>query len=675
MSSIRNKSLTTTGKAGGTIQPGSLTEAASKNAVNSQRKFINNVKDRIAEGRYNEVDFTADLRMINKLIGDICKDENKEVTAQSDLDSYFKGASKSQSEMEAKNQIQALQDLAVEIVRAGKNQVKGNRDKVKEKLEEHINDLISSPEDSEESSEKSSVKTSKDNIKVAMILELNNNLTLEVRDEASSESGAKSPKVDQWLFMRLRIHRIVDKPESESVGGAAPVVGGEVHGDVVASSTQALQKPEEDPFSQFDVLNSNESDKATTDPFEVFNLANSEPATGSSDDPFAQFDINQNVSPQELPQENLLSVSISELTNDYTIPTQAPAQAPSKSSPANAGELPTAIVESVLEESSQAGVAGGVDGGGGRVQALNTNRTEIVNKCKEVSETLANANISGDVKRARRDEVIQKFKELQVLISDENSSNLDNLQASSLQDSFKVIDLILKGDANRLIEESKELNELSKIIAKLDYDKANLRLLNAKNKFSIFENRVAGRDKLSDTEVKELEDILKEVAKAEAERNRCAKDAILTQEEKIRDVEEDKNFKLQMQKFFMKPLGQDALSRFEPEFSDKIVNMYLGGLSTKFVFSEIFDKFFKESIHRSREDGGVDLLIEALQKLVDANKDRKIVDENIKVSEESKINDFKFFKMLKDLSEKNNTEPDLYKKANIILAKLIMQNC
>jgi hypothetical protein len=651
MSSIRNKSLTTTGKAGGTIQPGSLTEAARKNAVNSQRKFINNVKDRIAEGRYNEVDFTADLRMINKLIGDICKDENKEVTAQSDLDSYFKGASKSQSEMEVKNQIQALQDLAVEIVRAGKNQVKGNRDKVKEKLEEHINDLISSPEDSEESSEKSSVKTSKDNIKGAMILELNNNLTLEVRDEASSESGAKSPKVDQWLFMRLRIHRIVDKPESESVGGAAPVVGG------VVQETNPIESKEVDSVnSLLDFQMANLSDLPDIEELDINDyFGNISNGMGLEDlEEKGDLDIDADQSKRGFNDTDILKVLANdEIQNlketqieENNKLTQATEQAPSKSSPANAGDLPMAIVESVVEESSQAGVGGGVD------TKLKAEMKELLDKAKE----------NGEVSQKESKEIQNTMEAYKTTVG--SKDELTKMMAPSKTNLYAATNTDEVGKANNA-------SNIDKTEINLKYKANNKILKEARVEVLQLKAEIVKSVYITSEQAKVLEKLLKEIEDAEAERNKCAKLASLTDEEINLDLKEDKEFKIEMQKFFKTKMGQEALSMFEPEFVDRVTNMYLGGLSLKIVFTELFSKYLKEQNSHQRTGDILDKHNDIVKKQDESKESLDLLTKLLKELNEVQKDDFNLFQDFKILSGKNNTTILAHNNASRILKSLM----
>jgi len=104
----------------------------------------------------------------------------------------------------------------------------------------------------------------------------------------------------------------------------------------------------------------------------------------------------------------------------------------------------------------------------------------------------------------------------------------------------------------------------------------------------------------------------------------------------------------------------------KPYFADKITNMYLGGLSLKFVFTELFSKYLKDK-DRSRIGDDLDKNIEMEKRQAEAKEVRDLILEALKKSDDTQKEELKIFQEIKNLSTKSNINELVYKQAKISL--------
>ena len=325
-------------------------------------------------------------------------------------------------------------------------------------------------------------------------------------------------------------------------------------------------------------------------------------------------------------------------------PTQATAQAPSKSSPANASELPTAIVESGVEDSTQANVGGGVDA---KVEA-------------EMASLLTEAKAKGLMKLTEAEVISDNLNSNEA--SKENISNHELAQFRLNLDSSAYMDKVGK---------TYETMDINTTQPSERHKASNVVLREARIKYLNYINSLNKNESLKEHEAKYLEKLLRDIDIAESERNKCAKLASLTDEEINLDLKEDKEFKIEMQKFFKTKMGQEALSMFEPEFVDRVTNMYLGGLSLKIVFTELFSKYLKEQNSHQRTGDILDKYNDIVKKQDESKESLDLLTKLLKELNEVQKDDFNLFQDFKILSGKNKTTILTHNYANRILKSLI----
>jgi hypothetical protein len=94
--------------------------------------------------------------------------------------------------------------------------------------------------------------------------------------------------------------------------------------------------------------------------------------------------------------------------------------------------------------------------------------------------------------------------------------------------------------------------------------------------------------------------------------------------------------------------------------------MYLGGLSLKFVFTELFSKYLKDK-DRSRIGDDLDKNIEMEKRQAEAKEVRDLILEALKKSDDTQKEELKIFQEIKNLSTKSNINELVYKQAKISL--------
>jgi hypothetical protein len=468
----------------------------------------------------------------------------------------------------------------------------------------------------------------------------------------------KSKEIDQWAIIRnsIKFISVMDKGVAITVSTGNAVAagpnstGGAGEENKYSFSNNAASINTDEDASLLDDVDENNPANKPDSLVSGYGFSNSAASTNADEDALLLDDIDENkaanrpVEPQEENGAFVINLDAETKKQSQIESSKTLTQAPSKSSPANASELPTAIVESGVEYSSQVGVGGGVD------TKLKAEMKELLDKAKE----------NGEVSQKESKEIQNTMEAYKTTVG--SKDELTKMMAPSKTNLYAATNTDEVGKAN-------DVSNLNIPSAYEIYDESKKNIENKEKNVKRIIKKFHDTGRISAEGVLELQKELKEMEELKILRNKSAKEAGVSQEQIEKDKEKDQNFDNVLKLFFKSDIGQKALSMFEPEFADKITNMYLGGLSTEFVFTELFSKYLKDK-DRSRIVEDLDEKIKMEKKQDEDKEVRDLIREALKISEATQKDELKFFQDLKKLSEKSN-DSTTYKVASELLIKFI----